>query len=45
LDADLPHGLAVELLVTGLFTGLLSVVYFLALEVSIGSTPGKKLSG
>ena len=31
--------------VTGLFTGLLMFVYFVAFEVSIGSTPGKKLLG
>jgi uncharacterized RDD family membrane protein YckC len=31
--------------VTGLFTGALSFIYFLAFEVSIGSTPGKKLLG
>lgn len=31
--------------VTGLFTGVLYFVYFLAFEVSIGSTPGKKLLG
>ena len=32
-------------LVTGLFTGGLSFLYFVAFEVSIGSTPGKKLLG
>lgn len=32
-------------LVTGLFTGGLSFIYFVAFEVSIGSTPGKKLLG
>jgi uncharacterized RDD family membrane protein YckC len=31
--------------VTGLFTGVLTFVYFLAFEVTIGSTPGKKLLG
>jgi hypothetical protein len=31
--------------VTGLFTGALTFVYFVAFEVSIGSTPGKKLLG
>ena len=31
--------------VTGLFTGGLSFIYFLAFEVSIGSTPGKKVLG
>jgi len=31
--------------VTGLFTGVLTFVYFVAFEVSIGSTPGKKLLG
>jgi len=36
---------ASSFLVTGLFTGGLSFVYFLAFEVSIGSTPGKKLLG
>jgi hypothetical protein len=30
---------------TGLFTGVLTFVYFVAFEVSIGSTPGKKLLG
>lgn len=32
-------------LVTGLFTGGLSFAYFVAFEVAIGSTPGKKLLG
>jgi hypothetical protein len=31
--------------VTGLFTGVLTFVYFVAFEVTIGSTPGKKLLG
>jgi uncharacterized RDD family membrane protein YckC len=31
--------------VTGLFTGLLTFVYFVAFEVATGSTPGKKLLG
>jgi uncharacterized RDD family membrane protein YckC len=31
--------------VTGLFTGVLYFLYFLAFEVSIGATPGKKLLG
>lgn len=30
---------------TGLFTGVLTFVYFVAFEVSIGATPGKKLLG
>ena len=30
---------------TGLFTGALTFLYFVAFEVSIGSTPGKKLLG
>jgi uncharacterized RDD family membrane protein YckC len=32
-------------MLTGVFTGALTFVYFLAFEVSIGSTPGKKLLG
>jgi uncharacterized RDD family membrane protein YckC len=31
--------------VTGLFTGALTFIYFVAFEVSIGATPGKKLLG
>ena len=31
--------------ITGLFTGALTFIYFVAFEVSIGSTPGKKLLG
>jgi uncharacterized RDD family membrane protein YckC len=31
--------------VTGLFTGLLTFIYFLAFEISQGWTPGKKLLG
>ena len=31
--------------VTGLFTGLLTFVYFLAFEITQGWTPGKKLLG
>jgi uncharacterized RDD family membrane protein YckC len=31
--------------VTGLFTGVLTFAYFVAFEVTIGSTPGKKLLG
>ncbi|WP_166904700.1 RDD family protein [Mycobacterium sp. DL440] len=31
--------------VTGLFTGLLMFVYYVAFEVSMGATPGKKLLG
>ena len=34
-----------NILVTGLFTGLLTFVYFLAFEVTQGWTPGKKLLG
>lgn len=34
-----------DLLVTGLFTGVLMFVYFLAFEAGIGWTPGKKLLG
>ena len=46
LCPDLPHRLVVQLSgSTGLFTGLLTFVYFVAFEVSIGSTPGKKLLG
>jgi uncharacterized RDD family membrane protein YckC len=36
---------ASSILVTGLFTGGLSFIYFVAFEISIGSTPGKKLLG
>jgi uncharacterized RDD family membrane protein YckC len=34
-----------SILVTGLFTGLLMFIYFVAFEVTQGSTPGKKLLG
>jgi uncharacterized RDD family membrane protein YckC len=34
-----------SILVTGLFTGLLMFIYFVAFEVTQGSTPGKKLFG
>jgi uncharacterized RDD family membrane protein YckC len=34
-----------NVMVTGLFTGVLTFVYFLAFEQLIGSTPGKKLLG
>lgn len=34
-----------NIMVTGLFTGLLTFVYFVALEVGTGSTLGKKLLG
>lgn len=34
-----------DLLVTGLFTGVLMFVYFVAFEVGAGWTPGKKLLG
>jgi uncharacterized RDD family membrane protein YckC len=34
-----------NVMVTGLFTGVLTFVYFLAFELAIGSTPGKKLLG
>ena len=36
---------ASNIMVTGLFTGGLAFIYFVAFEVSIGSTPGKKLLG
>lgn len=36
---------ASNIMVTGLFTGLLMFVYFLAFEVTQGWTPGKKLLG
>ncbi|MDX1872890.1 RDD family protein [Mycolicibacterium sp. 120266] len=38
------HGLS-NILVTGLFSGLLTFVYFVAFEVSVGWTPGKKVLG
>ena len=34
-----------NIMVTGLFTGLLTFVYFVAFEVTQGWTPGKKLLG
>ncbi|MCV7256325.1 MULTISPECIES: RDD family protein [Mycobacteriaceae] len=34
-----------NILVTGLFSGLLTFIYFVAFEVSVGWTPGKKLLG
>lgn len=34
-----------SILVTGLFTGLLMFIYFVAFEVTRGRTPGKKLFG
>ena len=34
-----------SILVTGLFTGLLMFVYFVAFEVTQGWTPGKKIFG
>jgi uncharacterized RDD family membrane protein YckC len=34
-----------NIMVTGLFTGLLTFIYFLAFEVTQGWTPGKKLLG
>lgn len=34
-----------DILVTGLFTGVLMFVYFLAFEAGVGWTPGKKLLG
>ena len=34
-----------DILVTGLFTGLLMFVYFVAFETAVGCTPGKKLLG
>jgi uncharacterized RDD family membrane protein YckC len=34
-----------NIMVTGVFTGLLTFVYFVAFEVSTGWTPGKKLLG
>ncbi len=34
-----------NILVTGLFSGLLTFVYFVAFEVAVGWTPGKKLLG
>jgi len=34
-----------NVMVTGLFTGVLTFVYFLAFEQLMGSTPGKKLLG
>ncbi|MCX2714732.1 RDD family protein [Mycolicibacterium sp. J2] len=34
-----------NILVTGLFSGLLTFVYFVAFEVSVGWTPGKKVLG
>jgi uncharacterized RDD family membrane protein YckC len=34
-----------DILVTGLFTGLLMFVYFVAFETAVGWTPGKKLLG
>jgi uncharacterized RDD family membrane protein YckC len=34
-----------DILVTGLFSGLLMFIYFVAFEVAVGWTPGKKLLG
>lgn len=34
-----------NILVTGLFSGLLTFIYFVAFEVSVGWTPGKKILG
>jgi uncharacterized RDD family membrane protein YckC len=34
-----------NVMVTGLFTGVLMFIYFVAFEVTQGSTPGKKLLG
>lgn len=34
-----------NVLVTGLFSGLLTFIYFVAFEVAVGWTPGKKLLG
>ena len=38
-------GTADNIMVTGLFTGVLSFAYYVAFEVSQGWTPGKKLLG
>lgn len=38
-------GMQSNILVTGLFSGLLTFIYFVALEVSSGATLGKKLLG
>jgi uncharacterized RDD family membrane protein YckC len=38
-------GVQSNILVTGIFTGVLTFVYFVAFEVSQGWTPGKKLLG
>jgi hypothetical protein len=38
-------GLQSSIMITGLFTGVLMFVYFVAFEVATGWTPGKKLLG
>lgn len=38
-------GVQSNILVTGIFTGVLTFVYFVAFEVTQGWTPGKKLFG
>jgi RDD family len=45
LDTHIRHEYAVQYWVTGLFTGLLTFLYFLAFETTQGWTPGKKLLG